>query len=149
MKWEAQNGHTTKNGVLSVTNLFFWKFCFIIKTQFKDLIWCTNYHNVHIHTFCKRWSFVWGCFLPVSILKVRFSKKGFCLNVVKKVKVYHKLKHKNSCNYSFFRAWFEKGNSWRIIIMSNLLILLIDDYFIDFVDCWLLFCYHEFLHSHF
>ena len=32
-------------------------------------IWCTNYPNVHICTFRKRWSLILGCFFPVSILK--------------------------------------------------------------------------------
>ena len=25
---------------------------------------------VHIQTFCKRWSFISGCFFPVNILKI-------------------------------------------------------------------------------
>ena len=54
---------------MPVTILFFRKFCFILRTFYKELIWCTNHPNVHIHTFQKRWSFVWGCFFPVSILK--------------------------------------------------------------------------------
>ena len=41
-----------------------------IKTSYKELTWCTNYPNVHIHTFHRRLSFFWGCFTPVSILKV-------------------------------------------------------------------------------
>ena len=47
-------------------------FCFSLRTFFKDLIWCTNYPIVHIHTFRKRWSFIWGCFFPVSIIKKWF-----------------------------------------------------------------------------
>ena len=57
-----------KNGDLLVTTLFFWKFSFSIRTSYKELIWCSNYPNVHIHTYRKRWSFIWGCFFPVSIL---------------------------------------------------------------------------------
>ena len=34
-KWTFQ-----KNKVLPVTTLFFWKFCFIIRTFYKELIWC-------------------------------------------------------------------------------------------------------------
>ena len=48
---------------------FFWAFCFSIRTFYKELIWSTNYPNVHIHTSQKCWSFIWGCFFPVSILK--------------------------------------------------------------------------------
>ena len=31
------------------------------------MIWCTNPPNVHIQIFCKCWSFIWGCFFPVTI----------------------------------------------------------------------------------
>ena len=48
---------------------FFWKFCFSLRTSFKELIWCTNNPNAHIRTFCKRWSFIWRYIFPVSILK--------------------------------------------------------------------------------
>ena len=41
-----------------------------ISTSYQMLIWCTNYWNVHIHTFRKCWSFIWGCFFVVSILKL-------------------------------------------------------------------------------
>ena len=70
IEWGVQNGPTTKNGVLPVTALFFWKFYFSLRTFFKVFILCPNYTNVHIHTFHKRWSFIWGCVFPVSILKV-------------------------------------------------------------------------------
>ena len=55
----SANGPITKNGVLSVTTLFFWKFCFSLRTSYIELISCTNSPNVHIRTFCKRWSFIW------------------------------------------------------------------------------------------
>ena len=48
---------------------FFWKFCFSLRTSYKELFWCTNDPNVNVHTFCKRWDFIWGWFFPVSILK--------------------------------------------------------------------------------
>ena len=60
----------TKNGVLPVTTLFFWKLSFNLRTSSKELIQCTNYPNAHIRTFCKRWSFIWRCFFHVSILKM-------------------------------------------------------------------------------
>ena len=41
-----------------------------IKASYKELTWCTNYPTIHIHTFHRRLSFSWGCFSPVSILKV-------------------------------------------------------------------------------
>ena len=50
LEWEVQDGPITKNRVLPVTTLFFWKFCFSIRTSYKVLIWCTNHLNLHIHT---------------------------------------------------------------------------------------------------
>ena len=67
--WWVQNGPITKNGVLPATTSFFWKFYFSLRTSYKELIWCTNYPNIHISTFCELWSFIWRCFSPVSILK--------------------------------------------------------------------------------
>ena len=54
----------------AVISLFFWKFWFSITTSCKELISCTNYPNVYIQAFRKRWSFIWWCFFPVSILKL-------------------------------------------------------------------------------
>ena len=65
IEWGVQNGPTTKNGVLPT----FRKTCFCLRTSYKELIWCNNHPNVHIYTFRKHWSFIWGCFFPVSILK--------------------------------------------------------------------------------
>ena len=74
IKWWVQNGPIKKNRVLPVTTLFFWKFLFSLRTSYKELIWCANYPNVNIRTFCKRWIFLWRCFFPVSILKVVLNK---------------------------------------------------------------------------
>ena len=68
IEWEVQNGPITMNDVFLVTILFSWKFYFILRTSYIELIWCTNHPNVHIHTFRKRSSFISGCFFPVSIL---------------------------------------------------------------------------------
>ena len=51
-----------KNGVLPVTTLFFWKFCFSLRTSYKELIWYTNHANVHIHIFWKCWVSFEGAF---------------------------------------------------------------------------------------
>ena len=57
-----------KNGVFSVTTLFFWKFCSSLRTSHKELIWCTNEPNTHIRTFFK--SLIWRCFsLWVFLIK--------------------------------------------------------------------------------
>ena len=71
IEWKVQHGPITKDGILPVTTLFFWKFCFKVRTSSKELIRYTSYPNAHIHTFCKRWSFIWSfiCFFPVSIFK--------------------------------------------------------------------------------
>ena len=92
IEWWILNGPITKNGVLPVTTLFFWKFCFSLRTSYKKLMWCTNDPNAHILTFCKRWSFIWQYFFPLSILNwyckhmknVRSSQPAFLeLNWVK------------------------------------------------------------------
>ena len=69
IEWWVQNGPIVKNGVLPVPNLLFWKFCLILRISYKELLWCPSNPNVHIPTFCKRWSFIWRCFFHVSILK--------------------------------------------------------------------------------
>ena len=38
IEWGIQNEPITKNGVLPVT-VFFWKFCFTLRTSYKELIW--------------------------------------------------------------------------------------------------------------
>ena len=48
--------------------IFFWKYCFRLRTFSKELTWCTNHLNAHIRTFCKRWSFIWRYFFPVRSL---------------------------------------------------------------------------------
>ena len=68
IEWWVQNEQITKNGSLPVTALFFWKFCFGLRTSYKELIWCSNDPNDHVRSFCKCWSFMWRCFFPVSIL---------------------------------------------------------------------------------
>ena len=59
IKWWVQNGSITMNEVLSVTTLIFWKFCFSLRTSYKELIWCTNDPNAYICTFCKHLNFIW------------------------------------------------------------------------------------------
>ena len=77
--WWVQNWTITKNGVSPVTTLFFWKFCFSLRTFYKELIWCTSDPNVHIRAFCKRWSFIWRWFFPVSILNNSETVKAVTL----------------------------------------------------------------------
>ena len=60
-----------QNGLIITTSnyLIFLNFCFSLSTSQKELIWCTNDQNPHIPSFCKRWSLIWRCFFPVSILE--------------------------------------------------------------------------------
>ena len=46
----------------------FLKILFSLRTSFRELFWFTSSLNAHIHTFCKRWSFIWRCLSLVSIL---------------------------------------------------------------------------------
>ena len=70
-KWTYQ-----KEWSVARTALFFWNFCFSLRTSYKKLIWCINYPNVHICTFCKRWIFIWRCFFPMCILKILTLRKA-------------------------------------------------------------------------
>ena len=62
-------GLFTKNAVLPLTILFFWKFYLSIRTCYKELVECTNFPNFHIHTFRRHLSFIWRCVFPGSIPK--------------------------------------------------------------------------------
>ena len=90
-EWEVQKGPIPKNKVLTVTTLFFfWKLCFSLRVSYKQMIWCTNHPNVHIHTFHKHWCFIEGAFS----LWVSSSQQN---NVTAKVF------HRNSCLKSAIR----------------------------------------------
>ena len=78
IKWGVSNGAIAGNGVLPVTASFFRKYCFTLRNSYKELIWCTNHPNVHIHTFQECWSFIWGCLFPVSIVKYKTLFKRLC-----------------------------------------------------------------------
>ena len=83
-EWWVQNGPIIKSGVLPVTTLFFRKFCFSLRKSYKELTWYTNNPNAHIHTFCKRWSFIWRYLsLRVSLSRTFlpiFSKRNIFLH---------------------------------------------------------------------
>ena len=74
IEWWVQNGSITKNRALPATTLFFWKLCFSLRTSYNESIWCSNNLNAHVHTFCKRRSFIWHCFFLVSVLKLVSEK---------------------------------------------------------------------------
>ena len=66
-------GSTKWTYLKKITPLCFWKFCFSIRTSYEELVWCTNYPNIHIHPFRKGWRYIWRCFLTVIILKFWFK----------------------------------------------------------------------------
>ena len=74
IKCWLQNGPIKKNVVLPLTTLLFENFV-SVRTSFKELICCTNNPNTHICTLCKRWSFIWRSFFPVSICKNNYFVK--------------------------------------------------------------------------
>ena len=47
VKRRVENGSQKKEGVLTVATLFYWKFCFSLRT-YKELILCTNYPQMPI-----------------------------------------------------------------------------------------------------
>ena len=82
----------------------FLKFCFILRTSYKELIWCTNNPNADICPFCERWSFIWRWFsLWVSLrrkttLKKQLQNNTFviitCSVNIEKGPIAHKHTHK-------------------------------------------------------
>ena len=65
------------------------------------MIWCTNHPNIHI--LWKGWSFIRGCFFPVSIL----NKNNFIKNIKTKVlakKEEVKAENYKTCVYAWFIA---------------------------------------------
>ena len=62
------------------------------------MIRCTNYPNVYIHTFRKRWSLIWMCFFLVSNLKRR---NVFLFEILRTLQIERKIlcKRKNSYSY--------------------------------------------------
>ena len=116
MEWWVQNGPITRNGVLTVTTSFFWKFCFSLRTPYKELIWCTNDLNAHIPTFCRRWSFIRQCFSLWVSLKTIYQTRNQWIkhynNIIKTIiilKLLKNIKHGgilfSSNNQKLFIAW--------------------------------------------
>ena len=65
-----------KERSVASNNFIFLKIFFQFKNLLQKLIWYTNDANANTRTFCERWSFIWLCFFPVSILnESQISKK--------------------------------------------------------------------------
>ena len=106
------------NRDLPATILFLWKLCFSFRTSYKELIWCTNHPNVHIYTFCKSWSFIWGWFFPMTIFNSVSLNKYVLLFLVRW----------NLCSCSKFFTNFQTVASethWKENILFNLNFCLI------------------------
>ena len=93
----------TKNGVLPVIKLFFWKFCFVFRTSSKELFWCSHDPNVHIHNIRKHWNFIWGLFFLVSITN-RPTREKFQLNL--------KIQEANQVTFGTKRSRYLGSNIW-------------------------------------
>ena len=91
--------------------LFSENFCFSLTTSYKELIWCAKYQNVDIHIFCKRWSFIWGCFFPVSILKyqIQVTFLGFSNGAVREQKLLYWNKMWQYAFWKFVKTLWETG----------------------------------------
>ena len=99
------------------------------------MIWCTNYPDVHVHPFRKRWSFIWARSFPVSILKhlwwVVFTKivYGFYCSFIFVKSSIADIWQVPTYACSFTRNW------WSFLSSSNLIICLLEN----------LICYSFFL----
>ena len=110
-KWTYQKERSFANNYF-----IFWRVCSSLITSYRELIWCINEPHAHIRTFYKLWSFIWRCFFPVSILKIRFQKqkKGvFLLFIITNI-VLEKLKCYISTTI-FFRSFSTYVNLRKII----------------------------------
>ena len=70
IEWGIQNKPISQRTEFCQGPLYFVLKIVFQWTSYKEMIWFTNYPNVHIHTSRKRWSFIWGCFFPVIILNI-------------------------------------------------------------------------------
>ena len=70
IEWWVQNGLIKKNGILPRTNLFFWKFCFSLRTSHKKLIDVTTTQLSIFVLFVSVEVVFNGVFFPASILKI-------------------------------------------------------------------------------
>ena len=91
-KTVKMNGYSLQQDLLRnlVTNLFFWKFCFSLRTSYKELFCCTNNPNAHVCTFGKRFD---GSFSLWVSLKRKWkcnSQLGANANLVKNIFVIRK-----------------------------------------------------------
>ena len=73
MEWWVQNWLITRNGVLPLTNLFFRKFCFRLRTFTNSWFDAPTTKLPIFVFFCERWSFIWWCLFPESILNVIYG----------------------------------------------------------------------------
>ena len=124
------------------------KFCqqlpgwFSLRTSHKVLIWCTNHPNVHIHTFWKHWTFIWGYFFPVSILNGFYGAREFyrmtgCKELLKFVSRIFFIKTSYRENRSLFMnqklCWGFNSPDWCIAFDYILILSVVEINFLWFM----------------
>ena len=72
-EWWVQNGPVIWTEFCQQLLHFFENLVLVLETLIKS--WYVDYPRIHINTFCKRWTFIWGCCFPVSILKLRLLRR--------------------------------------------------------------------------
>ena len=83
VEWGVQNGPITKNGVLTLTIWFFWKFNFGIKTSYHTWFKVLTTQMFEFMFLLSVMSFILGCFFNVSILKKRYENHEKYFNAEK------------------------------------------------------------------
>ena len=92
---------------MPLTTLFFWRFNLSIRTSYKQLIQCINCPNIHIHTFCERFSFILGRVFPVGILNEKLI-----LSAIRKTVT-------NLLNYRGHQAYLERSRASVMELLSE------------------------------
>ena len=78
-KWTYQKGRCF------ASNYFiFWKFYFSLRTSCKELIWCTNDPNVHIHPCREQWNFIFESASPLwaSLNNINFNYRNYLIKLL-------------------------------------------------------------------
>ena len=77
IEWWAQNGAITKNEVLPVTTLFFWKFCFSLRTSYRSWFDVRKTQMPTLLLSVSTGVFIFRSFFPVSIINTDFWNGSF------------------------------------------------------------------------
>ena len=133
---------------LPVTTLFSKKSYFSLRTSYKYLLWCTNDQNVHIHTFHKSWSFIWGWFfLWVSLTEFLYLRTEQSQHIVINLwcvkwfifwdfsDEYSAFKsHRNA--FAYLWSFLELSFEWLLAIKNNAKIIFISKNHTHYCNSW-------------